>query len=225
MKKNPYHTDFDTLRSELLHERSGQRAAGHHLGRRAVERSGTDRQLPAAMLCRNVLFQRDALRRDAGLVQLHVCDRLRRRIDQRMDPDTQNPLAEHQRRRLGLWGYPTVRKLNVFIEKMETAPGRRSRPDGPHGRGPLPPGIRLFQHGQALRRRASDPESAATFRFARRALPETRDRRGRLPVHSRRDERHHRQPAAPRRIRSSRSGTTDTLCRRRIEKPSRDVRG
>lgn len=123
------------------------------------------------------------------------------------------------------WGYPTVRKLNVFIEKMETAPGRRSRPDGPHGRGPLPPGIRLFQHGQALRRRASDPESAATFRFARRALPETRDRGGRLPVHSRRDERHHRQPAAPRRIRSGRSGTTDTLCRRRIEKPSRDVRG
>ena len=31
-------------------------------------------------------------------------DRLRRRIDQRMDPDTQNPLAEHQRRRLGLVG-------------------------------------------------------------------------------------------------------------------------
>ena len=123
------------------------------------------------------------------------------------------------------WGYPTVRKLNVFIEKMETAPVDEAVRTARTAEARF---LRAFAYFNMVKRYGGVPLILKAQQLSdspRRALPETRDRRGRLPVHSRRDERHHRQPAAPRRIRSSRSGTTDTLCRRRIEKPSRDVRG
>jgi len=118
------------------------------------------------------------------------------------------------------WGYPTVRKLNVFIEKMETAPVDEAVRTARTAEARF---LRAFAYFNMVKRYGGVPLILKAQQLS--DSPETRDRGGRLPVHSRRDERHHRQPAAPRRIRSGRSGTTDTLCRRRIEKPSRDVRG
>ena len=120
------------------------------------------------------------------------------------------------------WGYPTVRKLNVFIEKMETAPVDEAVRTARTAEARF---LRAFAYFNMVKRYGGVPLILKAQQLSDSPEELYPNRGGRLPVHSRRDERYHRQQAAPRRIRSGRSGTTDTLCRRRIEKPSRDVRG